>query len=289
MNYALHLAILLEISLLLTLSLNLVVGYSGLLSLGHAALFGVGAYVSTIIQLRVGLGWVPSAIIAIMSATLAGLLLSIPAIRLRGDYFVLASLGFQSILYVVLLNWTSVTRGPFGFVNVPRPSFLGLKFESSESMLVLCTAILLLGILYLRVLHTSPFGRSLRAMREDEIAAIALGKNINSLKAYVFGLAGAFAGLAGVLYAGYMRYIDPSSFGVPESLLLLSMVVIGGLGNLKGPAIGTATILLVPEILRFLSIPDALAASLRQCIYGATIIILMRVRPRGIAGEYKLQ
>ena len=289
MSYALHLIILLELYLILTFSLNLVVGYCGMLSLAHAAFFGVGAYVSTLLQVGAGLPWAAASMIAVASAALLSLLVAVPSLRLRGDYFVLASLGFQIVFSTVLLNWIQVTRGPYGIAGVPRPSLLGETAQSAESMFAICTVTLLVSLVYFRLLDASPFGRALRALREDEVAAIALGKDVHRLKIHALTVASAFAALAGVLYAGYMRYIDPSSFGMPESLFLVSMVVVGGAGNLRGPAAGTALMLALPEVLRFLSIPDALAANLRQIIYGMLIIVLMRIRPRGIAGEYRLR
>jgi branched-chain amino acid transport system permease protein len=260
-----------------------------MLSLAHAAFFGVGAYLSTLAQVGAGVPWLVAAAVGVSSAALLSLLVALPSLRLRGDYFVLASLGFQIIFSTVLLNWIPVTRGPYGIADVPRPTLGGLAAQSTVSMLGICTMALVATVICFRVLDRSPFGRALRALREDEVAAVALGKDVYRLKTYALAIASAFAGLAGVLYAGYMRFIDPSSFGMPESLFLVSMVVIGGAGNLRGPTIGTALMLAIPEILRFLSVPDAQAANIRQAMYGCLIVALMRIRPTGIAGEYRLR
>ncbi len=289
MNYALHLVILFELYLILTLSLNVVVGHCGMLSLAHAAFFGVGAYASTLVQMSLGFPWFAGALIGILSAAFLSLFVALPSLRLRGDYFVLASLGFQLIFSTILLNWISLTKGPYGITDVHRPSLGAITAQSIQSMFVLCTMALIMTVLCFRLLDRSPFGRSLRAVREDEVAAIALGKDVARLKTHALVIASAFAGLAGVLYAGYIRFIDPSSFGMSESLLLISMIVVGGTGNLRGPTIGTALMLATPEILRFLEIPDAQAANIRQIIYGFLLVLLMRLRPAGIAGEYRLR
>jgi branched-chain amino acid transport system permease protein len=135
----------------------------------------------------------------------------------------------------------------------------------------------------------SPFGRSLKAIREDEIVAAALGKNIVRFKITAFAVSAGFAAISGVLFAGYMRYIDPTSFTLNESIFILSIIIIGGTGNLSGPVVGTILMILLPEILRFLKIPDSVAANLRQIIYGLLIIIIMRYLPQGISGEYKFE
>jgi branched-chain amino acid transport system permease protein len=135
----------------------------------------------------------------------------------------------------------------------------------------------------------SPFGRTLRAIRDDEIAASALGKNIYRFKVLAFVLSGAFASVPGALFASYMRYIDPTSFTLMETVFILSAVLIGGAGNIKGPIIGTVFVILLPEFLRFLHIPDTIAPNVRQILYGLFILILMRLRPQGLGGEYKLQ
>ncbi len=289
MNYILHILVMISIYSTLALSLNLVVGFSGLLSLSHAAFYGIGAYIGTLLMMNVGLGFMPALVLAVLGAVLLSLTISVPSLRLKGDFFVLASLGFQVIVFAVLYNWIGLTRGPYGIPGIPRPSILGLEFSSIALFLVLCAAITLAcaGIMYL--VGNSPFGRTLKAIREDEMAAAALGKNVPWFKVQAFALAAGSAAVAGVLFACYMRYIDPTSFTLMESAFILSIIIIGGTGNVRGPVIGTVLLIVLPEALRFVRIPNAVAANMRQVIYGLLIILVMRFRPQGILGEFKFE
>lgn len=236
-----------------------------------------------------GMPWVAGTVIAVLSVAILSWLISIPSLKLKGDYFVLASLAFQSVVFGVLMNWITVTRGPYGISNVPRPSVAGYSFESDAQILMLSVLLASACALTFYLIGNSPFGRALRALREDELATMALGKNTYALKTRAFVLACIFAALAGTLFAGYTRYIDPSSFNLAASLSLVAMVIIGGTGNIAGPMVGTLVIFLLPEALRFLNIPDSIAANVRQLIYGLLIIVVLRLRPQGIAGELKLK
>jgi branched-chain amino acid transport system permease protein len=269
--------------------LNLLVGYTGLFSFAHAAFYGIGAYITTLLMIKAGWGFFPALFIAILGAILLSLIVAIPSLRLKGDYFVLATLGFQTIIFYILYNWVGLTNGPYGIPGIPRPKFLGFMVDSTFAYSVF--SILLSGIclLFLWRICESPFGRTLRAIRDDEIAASALGKNIYRFKVLAFVLSGAFASVPGALFASYMRYIDPTSFTLMETVFILSAVLIGGAGNIKGPIIGTVFVILLPEFLRFLHIPDTIAPNVRQILYGLFILILMRLRPQGLGGEYKLQ
>lgn len=286
MNYVLHILIMINIYVILALSLNLVVGYAGLLSLSHAAFYGIGAYTNTLLMMNLGFGFFPSLLITIIITSALSFLISIPSLKLKNDYFVLASLGFQMIIFSLLYNWTTFTQGPYGISGIPQPNIGSLKidtiilyFSFSFIIAILCTFLLYL-------LANSPFGRVLKAIREDEIAASALGKNPNHLKVTAFAIAAGFAAVSGSLFAGYMRYIDPTSFTLTESIFILSIIIIGGTGNISGPLLGTAIMVILPEALRFLNVPETIAPNVRQIIYGTLIIIIMRYRPRGVLGEY---
>jgi len=288
-NYILHILVMVSIYLVLALSLNLVVGFTGLMSMAHAAFYGVGAYVSTLAMMKLGIPFIPSLLLAMVAAVLLSLTISIPSLRLRGDYFVLASLGFQVIVFAILYNWVSVTKGPYGIPGIPRPTAFGVQLGSIAQFLLFSAALAAICACLLFFICSSPFGRVLKAIREDEMAAAALGKDIPRLKVIAFAVSAAFAAVSGVLFAGYMRYIDPTSFVLMESVFILSIIVIGGTGNVLGPAIGTVLMIVLPELLRFLKMPDAVAANMRQVIYGLLIILIMRFRPQGIAGEYRFQ
>jgi len=289
MNYLLHILIMINIYVMLTLSLNIVVGYSGLLSFCQAAFYGIGAYTATLLMMNFGLGFIPSLIFAIIITMILSFIIGVPSLRLRGDYFVLATLGFQIIVFVILYNWISLTRGPYGIPGIPQPDVWGWKVNSLVEYFFLTSILggMVWGLMFL--ILKSPFGRVLKAIREDEIAVAALGKNVPKLKTQSFVLGASFAAIPGVLFATYMRYIDPTSFTLTESIFILSIIIIGGTGNFSGPVVGSIILVILPEILRFLQIPDSIAANMREIIYGTILILLLRYRPQGILGEYQFE
>jgi len=286
MNYVFHLLIMICLYATLVQSLNLVVGYGGLLSLAHAAFYGLGAYISTLLMMNADWPFAASLAAAVIGTGLIAWLVSFPATRLHGDFFVLATLGFQMITFAVLYNWVDITQGPYGIPGVPRPSLFGYSIDSPPAFFVLALVVAILCCGLVRWLAESPYGRTLQAVREDEIAAASLGKDVNAFKRSAFAWAGAIAAAPGVLFATYSSYIDPTSFGLEESIFILCTLVIGGAGNLRGPILGALVLVLLPELLRFLQIPDSIAANLRQILYGLAIVIMMRLRPQGIAGKY---
>lgn len=287
MNYLLHILIMVNLYAVLALSLNLLVGYAGLLSLCHAAFYGIGAYTGALLMVEIGLGFWPALFLAVAATVLLSFTISVPALRLKGDYFVLASLGFQVIVFAVLYNWTSLTRGPYGIPGIPQPTFLGIEIGSPLAYFFFTGVIALSCIGLLHLIGHSPFGRVLKSIREDEMAASALGKNVSRFKIKAFAIAAGFAAIPGVLFAGYISYIDPTSFTIMESIFILSIIIIGGTGNTAGPLLGAVLLLFLPEALRFLGMPDAIAANMRQVIYGLVIIIMLRFRPQGLRGEYR--
>lgn len=288
MNYLLHILIMVNIYLILAYSLNLLVGYTGLLSIAQAAFYGIGAYIATFFVMNFGVNFFLAVLVSIVITMLLSLFVSVPSVRLKGDYFILASMGFQALIYGVLYNWVSITRGPYGISGIPRPEIAGFKFDTIPAYFTLTAVIAILIFLIFRRLVLSPFGRTLKAIREDEIAALGLGKNTAKFKILSFTFSSGIAAVAGCLYAGYMTYIDPTSFTIYESIFILSMILIGGTGNLRGPLVGVIFAIVFPEVLRFIGIPDTIAPNVRQMIYGLTLAVLMYFRPQGIAGEYKM-
>lgn len=286
MNYIFHILVMVCLYGLLGLTLNLVVGYSGMLSLCHGAFYGIGAYASTLLMTKLGWPYVPSFLASVLICGAIAYLISIPSIRFHGDFFVLATLAFQFITFSIFYNWTSLTRGPYGISGIPRPSVGEWTVKSPWMFFVLALFVAVsVGLVIWRLSH-SPYGRALQAIRDNELAAQALGKNVNRFKRSAFALAGMLAAAAGVLFAGYTSYIDPTSFTLDESVFILCVVIIGGAGNLRGPIVGAVILVLLPELLRFLQIPDAVAANARQIIYGLLLVLMMRFRPQGIAGKY---
>lgn len=279
-----------NIYIILTTSTNLLVGMSNLLSLGQAALYGLGAYISVFALIVLDLSLIPALVFVMICTSLISLLIAYPSLRLKGDYFVLATLGFQLIIYTLLYNWISVTSGPYGISGIPSPKLVpGITVSGIYAFLALSTILSGMVLMTFYKFINSPFGRALKGMRDDEISMLSIGRNVTSLKIWAFVLSSGFIAIGGFLYATYVSYIDPTSFTLDESIFIISAVLIGGTGNLKGPVIGAVFVVVLPELLRFLQLPDSVAANLRQIIFGLAIIILMRFRPQGIAGEYALK
>jgi len=287
MEYLLHILVITGIYIILTLSLNLVVGYTGLAALGHAAFSCVGAYASSLLALHYGLSpWI-GLIIGACVAALLGAVIGIPSLRLKGDYLAIGTFGLGVIVYSVAKNWVSLTRGPMGLPGIPGFSVFGIQLSEVWAYLILVAIFVFLTYFVIRRVVNSPFGRILRGIREDEIATLAMGKDVNKHKIFVFIIGAFFAGLAGSLYAHYITFIDPSSFTVMESITILLMVVFGGMGSLGGSLVGAAILVIFPELLRFLGMPSSVAAPLRQMIYGLLLIVLMLYRPQGVLGKYR--
>jgi len=289
MNYVLHLLIYLEIYTLVALSLNLVVGYGGLLQVAHAAYYGIGAYTFALTSLKLGLGFIPALFFSGLTAALFSVLVSVPAWRFRGDTFVMMSLAVQIAFYALFYNWVGLTGGPFGLSSIPKPAIFDSIFATKGGIFALYGIIVLLGVMLLAALKQSPFGRSLQAMRDDELAARSVGISARFCKVQAFAVSCAIVGVAGAMYASYVTYIDPTSFNLDASILMLSMVVVGGTGNLRGPLVGALTLILIPELLRMVALPDAAASNVRLLAYGLLLILLMHVRPQGLAGKYRLE
>jgi len=285
MGYVDHLLILVCIYIILSVSLNLITGYVGLLNLGHAAFFGIGAYASALLVKVVGVPWPAALVLGAILAGIAGLLIGIPCLRLRGDYLAIATLGFGEIIRAVMKNWTSLTRGPRGIPGIPKPELFGYAFTDNGAYLALSFVIMLLVVFIVWRMVASPFGRVLRAIREDEIGAMTLGKNIVKYKLIALSTGAFFAGIAGSLYAHYITFIDPSSFTLLETVLIVSMAVLGGLGSITGSVIGAVILILLPEPLRFLDLPSYVKAAMRQIIYSIILILLIIFRPEGLLGE----
>jgi len=283
--YLIHLLILVGIYAILALSLNLAMGNTGLLNVGHVAFYAVGAYTSALLTLNLHFPFWIAIIIAGIFAALFGLIIAIPTIRLRGDYLAIATLGSAIVVENVLRNWTSLTRGPLGLPGIPKPVFFGMQI-SGLGYLVL--VIVFAAITYFIINHItkSPYGRVLKAIREDEVAAASLGKNVRKYKTQALVISAFFAGIAGSLYAHYISFIDPGTFGILESILIISMIIIGGLASTRGAIIGALILILLPEPLRFLPIPSFAIGAIRQIIYAALLVLILIKRPQGIFGEF---
>ncbi len=286
MEYILHIIIMLNIYIMLVLSANLPIGMANLLTMCQAAFYGVGAYISAFFLMQFNLPFILIAAIVMLVTGLLSYVVTLSSVKLKGDYFILASLGFQMIIYTVLYNWTDVTRGPYGIPGIPGIKLLGLwDISGVWGYFVLTTLLSLVVIWIFRKIKNSPYGRVLKAMRSDELAVKALGRNTFMAKSWAFFISAAFSGLAGLIFASYVSYIDPTSFTLDESIFIVSALFIGGTGNVKGPVLGAVFVVLLPELLRFVGLPDAIAANMRQIIYGLSLVLVMYYRPQGIWGE----
>ncbi len=287
MQYLCYLVTIVAVFAILAISLNLIAGYGGMLSVAHAAFFGIGSYVTALAMMRAGLPFLAALLLSVAVTAAVALLVAIPTLRLGGDYFILATLAFQTLLVEILNNWIDLTRGPFGLYDIPRPSLFGITIASNEAYALVATVVAAALLALARRLVASPFGRTLRAIREDETVAQVLGKDVFRVKLAAFAIGAAFAAVAGSLYAPYIRFISPASFALSESFLLLTIVFVGGAGNLAGSVLGTALLLLLPEALRFGGVGSAVAAPLQQLVYGLVLILLMIYRPQGLIGEHR--
>ena len=252
----------------LACSLNLISGVTGQVSMGHAAFCGIGAYTSALLAVNLGLPWWLCVILAAVTAAAAGVLMGIPALRLQGGYLVICTVGFNELVRLLLLNWTSLTRGPMGITNIPRPSFFGIQIHTGSQYLILAITLLLATYLFLHRIVQSKYGRNLRAIKEDEIAAETMGIRVHREKVIAFTIASGLAGIAGSLLAHYMVYIAPSLFIGDNSTTYLSMVVLGGMGNLVGSILAALVLTVLPELLREFE-------NYRMLIYGLLLIVLM--------------
>lgn len=286
MDYTLHILVVLAIYVTLCISLDLVAGHTGLLSIAQAAFYGLGAYTSALLTVRFETPFLVCIVAGATVATLISFFVSLPSLRLRDDYFVIATFGFQMILFSVFNNWINLTRGPMGIPGIRQPVIFGWHVASQLDFLILAVIFTCFAYFVVHRLTSSPFGRVLHAIREDEVFAQALGKCTFRFKVTAFAVSAALAASAGSLYSYYMTYIDPTSFTVTESILIISMVIIGGASSLWGPLIGAVVLVMLPEALRFVALPSAAAANLRQIIYGSLLVIMVLFRPRGLVGKY---
>ncbi len=287
MSYYIGLATVFAIYAILGVSLNLVVGYTGLLSVTHAAFFGIGGYAAAILLTRSQISFFAAVPIAMAVTAGAALAIGFVLSRFKDDYYALGSLGFNVIIVTALTNWESLTQGAAGIPSIPAPSAFGYQF-GDVGMLALSLAFLVVVFAVSRFLVGLPFGRVLKAIREDEEAIEVFGYRVLSFKLTIFVVSAAMAAMAGTLIASYVTYIDPTSFGLLESILILVIVIVGGLANLWGSLIGALILVLLPEALRFVGMPPELASQMREFIYGFALVALMLFRPQGLLGEYKI-
>jgi len=275
------------VNVLLALGLDFVLGYTGQLNLGQSAFYGIGAYASTLLITQLGAPFWIAFLFGVLLSGLAGMLLSVFAVRLRGHYLAIASLGFAVITYQVLLNWISLTQGPLGIYGIAPPppvKILGLpviEFGDLGNLFYLTAGFALLTYILLDQLVRSPVGETLTAIREDEISAASLGINCPKWKVFAFGISSAVAGAAGCFYASFVGTLVPDAFFITESFTVLAMVIVGGMGTLIGPVLGAILLTMLPELLRGIG-------DLRLIVYGISVTLVVLFMPGGMVQAGKI-
>lgn len=277
-DYVLDVAIISGIYIILALGLNVVVGFAGLLNLGFVAFYAIGAYSYALLNTRLGIGFWSAMPASVLLTAFAGFLLAVPALRLKGDYLAIVTLGFGEIVRLVLNNWDSFTKGPNGISGIDPPYILGTPVSKLIYYYYLVLFFVLLAVFIMYRVKDSKTGRAWISIREDEIASAAMGIHTTLYKLYACGFGAFWAGLAGCLFAAKMRFVSPECFTFMESVLILCMVIIGGIGSIAGVIAGAILLVFLPEVLRE-------AQTYRMLALGCALVFLMIFRPQGLFGR----
>ncbi|MFB3820199.1 MAG: branched-chain amino acid ABC transporter permease [Candidatus Methylomirabilales bacterium] len=276
-EYILNIGVLAGIYVILTLGLNITNGWTGLMSFGYAAFYGIGAYTAGILSTRYGAPFWVTFPAAGLVAGAFGVAIALPTLRLKGIFLALITIGFQEIVYLVTLNWIGLTRGPMGIPGIPPPSIGGYSFTSNRDYFYLILALNVLIIFLVARIMDSRVGRAFVAIREDEVAAQSVGIPVFPMRVLSFVISTVMAGVVGAFFAHHARFISADSFRLDETFVILTMLIVGGMGTLAGPIIGAVFLVIFPEAARFLS-------HYREIVYGAILILVILFRPEGIAG-----
>jgi branched-chain amino acid transport system permease protein len=288
-EYILYMANLIGIAIIGAHGLNLLTGFTGQISLGHAAFIGVGAYTSAILITRVGISfWWTIPMAGVMSA-IVGVIIGMPSLRIKGLYLAIATIAAQFIFEYVFMNWESVTQGIRG-INVPDPEMFGFQFDTERKFYFITLFFVVIGTLYARNLIRTKTGRAFIAIRDRDLAAELIGINLFRYKLMSFAISSFYAGVAGSLWVSFMNIVTPEHFPLSLSIEYLAMVIVGGLGSVLGSIYGAIFMVLVPEILKFgtdaiKNIPafQHIFAPLREVVFGALIVFFLIFEPRGLA------
>lgn len=287
-EYLFYILNLVAIYAIAAMTLNLIIGFAGVFSVAHAAFMAVGAYVSTLLLVHKGLNFFLTLPIGIAAATIISIPVAYMSLRVKGELYIIGSMAFQFLFYNVLLNWVDVTRGPYGISGIPKPTLLGITFHNYPLMFVLSTALMLIVFALCWLLANSPYGLTLKAIREDETAVAASGKSVEYYKVSAFAISSGLVAVAGSLYAVLISFIDPYVFTIHDSIFLIILVIIGGSGNIVGSLLGAALLISLPEALKFiLPMSPGSAGPIRLMIYGILLIVFMFLRPDGLLPEVK--
>lgn len=268
-----------------TMGYNVSAGYAGFFTLAHAGIVAVGAYTYALLTLKLDVPFGLAIIAAMVFSALVSALLSFASKKIRGDAFAILTLWFGFVVVTVLLNWRDLTRGALGLPGIPHPAL----FNDKVLLFLFCVIVMILSYVVLERIGSSPFGRALGAVRDDETAALALGKDVVRLRVSSAAISGAFAGLSGALLAVFLGFIDPNLFGIPLLVQFIGYMVIGGLGRMEASIAGTFLMLGVREGVRFLPFEPELVGALREIIFAAILGLVILYRPKGIMGKVELE
>jgi branched-chain amino acid transport system permease protein len=276
-EYILNVGVLAGIYVILTMGLNITNGWTGLMSFGYAAFYGIGAYTAAILATRYGMPFWATFVCGGIVAGLFGVAIALPTLRLKGIFLALVTIGFQEIVFLVTLNWTGLTRGPMGIPGIPPPSIGGYDFNSNRDYFYLILALNVAMVFVVSRIMNSRVGRTFIAIREDEVAAQSVGIPVFPAKVLSFVISTVMAGVVGAFFAHHARFVSADSFRLDETFVILTMLIVGGMGTVVGPIIGAVFLVILPEAARFL-------AHFREIVYGAILILVILFRPEGIAG-----
>jgi len=277
-DFWLHVVIMIGVFSILSMGLNVIIGYAGQFALGHAAFYGIGAYTAALLLIHYNLSfWLVLPIAAVITGFF-GFLLGTPVIRLRGDYLGIVTLGFGEIVRLIFVNWIDVTRGPMGLPGIPAPELFGFTFSGKiEFYYLILVLVVITYIVINRIVH-SGIGLNMLTIREDERLAESIGIRPNKYKIMAFTIGAFFAGIAGAFWAAYISYVSPDAFRYMDSVNILAMVILGGSGNLAGSILGASILVITPELLRYVS-------EYRMLLLGLAIVLMMIFKPTGFWGE----
>lgn len=277
-QYIMTIAVKVGIYIMLALGLNILTGYAGLVSLGHAGFVAIGAYTASLFATRLGFSFFPSMILGMAAAAATGILLGLPTLRLSGTYLSIVTLGFGEVVKTIAMNWDPVTNGTLGIKNIPRPTIFGYSLTiANNGMYYLMLVMLLIVTVFCMMVYKSRTGRAFLAIKTDEMAGIMMGINVTYYKVLAFILSACICAAAGALYATLIGYIDPNTFTFDVSTLILSIVILGGMGTIRGMFLGSLVLISFPEVSRSLM-------DYRFVVYGLILVLMMRFRPQGILG-----
>lgn len=277
-NYIINIVIKIMNYAIMALGLNILVGMTGLVSLGQAGFVAIGAYVSSILMIKFNINFFVSVVVAMLLSSIVGLIMGLPTLRLTGTYLSIITLGFGEIIRTIIIVWDNVTNGPLGIRNIPSPGIFGYKLTMSNGGLYILTLlVLVLVIMFINNLDKSKTGRAMKAIKQDETASIMMGVNTTYYKVLSFILSAIICSLAGSIYATQLGYIDQNTFTFDMSTMILSIVILGGMGTIRGMIVGSIILVVFPELSRSLM-------DYRFVLYGVILVIMMRFRPQGLLG-----